>query len=143
VTNYVVDASVAVKWYIPEPWFEKAVAYLKLLEQMKVNLYAPDLIIPELGNALWKKKLKGELTSQEAREIADIISEYFPIRIVNSKYLLPSAMEISATYNINIYTSMYLALTSIKDARLLTADRKLVQIVNNTVFKELVFVINR
>lgn len=139
--NYVIDASTAIKWYIPEPWHEKAVIYLRMLEQMKANLYAPDLIVSEIGNTLWKKCLTGELTSGEAREISDTIAEMFPVRLVDCTFLLPAAMEIATTYHINIYSSVYLALASIKNAILVTADRNLFKGVGHTVFKDLVVLI--
>ena len=47
----VIDASVAVKWFIPEIHSQTAV---KLLAGKK-TLYAPDLIYAEVGNTLWKK----------------------------------------------------------------------------------------
>lgn len=47
----VVDASVAIKWFIPEI---HATAAGRLLEK-NLKLLAPDLIFAEIGNILWKK----------------------------------------------------------------------------------------
>jgi predicted nucleic acid-binding protein len=51
MTCYVVDASVAVKWFVPEPHTQAALRFLNGDHQ----LMAPDLLVPEIGNTLWKK----------------------------------------------------------------------------------------
>jgi predicted nucleic acid-binding protein len=65
VTRYVVDASVAVKWFVPEIHSETAA---RLLDETQ-ELIAPDLLLPEFGNILWKKVQKGEITPETSRQI--------------------------------------------------------------------------
>lgn len=48
---YVVDVSVSVKWYVPE-LFEKEAD--KILNDDN-DLHAPELILPEFSNIIWKK----------------------------------------------------------------------------------------
>jgi len=48
--KFVADASVVIKWYVPEPGSAKVPA---LLGGGNV-LIAPDLLVPELANILWK-----------------------------------------------------------------------------------------
>jgi predicted nucleic acid-binding protein len=56
---YVVDASVAVKLYVPEVHSQKAVQFFS----DQHDLLAPDLMLSEFGNIIWKKvTLLGELT---------------------------------------------------------------------------------
>ena len=45
---YVIDASVAVKWFVPETYSQAALHFLDVDHE----LIAPDLLIPELGNTL-------------------------------------------------------------------------------------------
>ena len=47
----VVDASIAVKWVIPEVLSAQA----ESLRGRAGRLLAPDLLLPEAANALWKK----------------------------------------------------------------------------------------
>lgn len=54
----VVDASVAVKWYVQE---EHSVNAERLLDG-SFELNAPELICPEFGSIIWKKYRKGDLT---------------------------------------------------------------------------------
>lgn len=53
--SYVIDASVAVKWYIPEPLSDAADKYLQLYKDKQAKLLAPDLLLVEVGSVLWKK----------------------------------------------------------------------------------------
>ena len=60
----VVDASVAIKWFIDEPDSARAVTLLRH------PIAAPDLLAPECANILWKKVGRGELRTDEAGAIA-------------------------------------------------------------------------
>ena len=48
MTRYVIDASVAIKWYLPEPDDDKA----RLLLVGGHDLLAPDLMLIEVSNIL-------------------------------------------------------------------------------------------
>jgi predicted nucleic acid-binding protein len=82
--NLVLDASVIVKAYIPEELSEKADAVFQKIGSERVSLIAPDLIYPETGNVLWKKKRLKELKASEVEEIADAI-QTIPFIIIPSK----------------------------------------------------------
>jgi predicted nucleic acid-binding protein len=45
----IIDASVAIKWIIPEEGTDEALAL-----RQKYEPAAPELIIPEIANILWK-----------------------------------------------------------------------------------------
>ena len=62
MTRVVVDASVAVKWFIPEALSSEARGLLA----PEYELLAPDLLWVELGNALWKKHRRRELDAETA-----------------------------------------------------------------------------
>lgn len=53
----VVDASVAVKWFVEEDGSDRA---LQLLESGE-PIVAPDLVLAEMVNAAWKSLRRGEL----------------------------------------------------------------------------------
>jgi predicted nucleic acid-binding protein len=65
VTLYVVDASVAIKWYVPEVHSETAACLLDGTHQ----IMAPDLLLPEFGNILWKKVQRGQISVETSRTI--------------------------------------------------------------------------
>jgi len=115
----VVDASVAVKWFVPEI---HSTAAARLLEPEHL-LSAPDLIGPELGNTIWKKVRRQELTSREAAQILNA----FPsvgVEIYPSSALLVSAFELAVALDRTVYDSLYLALAVAQDRALVTADQR-------------------
>ena len=71
VSVFVVDASVVLKWFLPEIHSDAA---RRLLEAAH-HYVAPDLLFPEVGNALWKIVRRGHLSADEGqRLIGDIVS---------------------------------------------------------------------
>jgi predicted nucleic acid-binding protein len=77
VSRYVVDASVAVKWYLPEPESDAAG---RLLDP-EHDLIAPDLLFAEVGNALWKRWRRGEIGS------ATCATRSWPLRPCRSTFV--------------------------------------------------------
>ena len=67
-----VDASVALKWFVPEADSETAVALLT-----DNQLSAPDLILVEVGNALWKAFRRGALDGVTFSEDVERLHEAF------------------------------------------------------------------
>lgn len=115
----VVDTSVAVKWFVPEIHAEAAG---RLLES-DVVFCAPDLIGPELANAIWQKVRRGDLTREEADEILATF-DGLAIEMVPSKGLLAPAFKIAAMLDRTVYDSLFVALAVVQDCPLVTADRK-------------------
>ena len=116
----VIDASVAVKWFLPEL---HAVAARKLLSE-KGHLLAPDLIWSEVANVLWKKVQRGELTAEVARGIVREF-QHFPLETPSSKGFLEAAWDIAERFRMTVYDSLYVALAVNRGCALVTADRKL------------------
>lgn len=56
--KYVVDASVVVKWYVPEIYCDESI---RLLEGGN-ELHVPELLLPEFSNIIWKKSAATKLT---------------------------------------------------------------------------------
>ncbi len=67
VTAFVVDASLVVKWFIPEVHSAAARRWLDTSHEY----IAPDLVFPEVGNAIWKKVRRGEFTPEVAQSLVD------------------------------------------------------------------------
>lgn len=67
MTRVVVDASVAVKWYLPE---EHTLAAVRLLDT-GVGLVVPDLFFGEIGNVLWKWWRRGDLSSERITDVLE------------------------------------------------------------------------
>jgi predicted nucleic acid-binding protein len=116
----VVDASVAIKWFLPEPHDDHAAR----LRKPETGLDAPDLIFAEVGNALWKRVRRGELTPAVAGRIIAALSR-MPIETYPSRQLAGAALQIACTTGITAYDALYVATALLTDSRLVTADRRL------------------
>ena len=132
--NLVIDASVLIKFYVPEILSDKAELLLANVERGDIELLAPDLIYPEAGNVLWKKKRLKELTPSEVEEITEAILS-LPVRIEPSKTLFPLSVEIAIAYGLTVYDAMYISLAKVCETTMITADRKLVDTVTKTNLK--------
>jgi predicted nucleic acid-binding protein len=115
----VVDASVAIKWFVPEIHSAAAAR----LQDPKLILSAPDLIGPEFGNTIWKKVRRQEITAEEAAEII-IAFAGAGVDTYRSDILLPSAFRLALVLDRTVYDSLYLALAVAQDCALITADQR-------------------
>lgn len=119
MSRLVIDASVAVKWFLPEEQSEAARALLRPGH----DLIAPELIYAELGSALLKRVRKGEIGEDVAARIFTLARE-LSMDIHPISPLLEATLRICAGHKQTFYDSLYLALALAQDARLVTADRR-------------------
>jgi len=119
LSTFVVDASVAIKWFLPEIHSEAAGRILK----SKHKLLAPDLIMAEVGNTLWKKNIRNEISLEESRSILKDFLR-FPLQIYHSKTLLAVALHVAVQYGFSVYDGLYLALALTRKVFFITADHK-------------------
>ena len=132
--NLVIDASVLIKFYVPEILSDRAERLLGKVERQEIEMLAPDLIYPEVGNVLWKKQRMKELTRSEVEEITAAILS-LPIRVEVSKSLLPLAVDVATVYGVTVYDASYLSLARVYETTLITADRKLAEALAKTDLK--------
>jgi hypothetical protein len=121
MAHVVVDASVAVKWFVPETLSDRADELLLA----DVELLAPRLIAKEVANTLWKKH-RQKLVSRESA-IDDILSlpRYF-VRWLDDEAFVIDALMLSMEYDHPIYDIIYILVAKHVDTVLITADLRLV-----------------
>lgn len=127
--KYVIDASVAVKWYIPEIYEQEATRLLKGRHQ----LHVPELILPELGNIIRKKVKRGEITQIEAEKIISAISRK-KWTIHPHRSIFKSACAGAESTGQTVYDWTYLALAISLSCEFVTADKKFHKALENTAF---------
>ena len=116
----VVDASVAVKWLMPENHAEAA----RRILSSNHELLAPDLIWAEVGNILWKRLRRRELRGHVAGDLLRNFYRY-PLQTFASRALITAAWELAEQYDRSFYDCLYLALAVNAECPLVTADLKL------------------
>ena len=129
MSRYVVDASVVVKWFLPEVHSEAAQCY----RAPEHEILAPDLILPETGNAIWKRVRQGQLPRDEAMAIVRLL-QTGSIQVRPSAPYLDRASTIAMDHDRSVYDSLYVALAEQEDCPLVTADRKLFNAMQPTPF---------
>ena len=127
MNRFVVDASVAVKWFVPEV---QSIQASRLFDTESV-LAAPDCLGIEVANTLWKKVRRGELEKNKALEILAGLAA-LPIEVFPSNALLPSALQLALSLDRTVCDSLYLALALSLDVVLVTADEKFASAVRAT-----------
>ncbi len=129
MTRWVIDASVLVKWVLPEPGTEFALR----LRETPHQLLAPDLVWSETANVLWKKVQRNELSAEQAdQRLRALLAA--PITVTRSRTLLPLALEIAVSTARTVYDSLYISLAVRKRCKLVTDDRRLVNAVRPTAY---------
>jgi predicted nucleic acid-binding protein len=123
--SWVVDASVALKWVLPEPGTAEARAFLARAGEERATLLAPELLWAEVAGVLWKKATSANgLSYREARAALRVLLRS-PIAVVSHVPLADTALQLGLALGITAYDSMYLALAEARDAVLVTFDTRL------------------
>lgn len=122
---FVVDASVVVKWFVPEIHSDAA---QKLLIQSHRYL-APELLFAETANTIWKKVRRGELTAARGRQLVIDIGRV-AVETISCRALTEDAYTLASATGRAVYDAMYLALAARLDTRMITADDRLVAAVS-------------
>ena len=121
--HLVIDSSVAVKWFVVEPYSNEA---LKILDQYRngsISFLAPDLINAEFGNIIWKKHVLQGLAAADAQSIVDDFRA-LPFTFVPTASLLDDAYKLAVKHQRTVYDSLYLALSLREGCQFVTADEK-------------------
>ncbi len=120
MNTLVIDASIAIKWVVEEDGTDLALAL-----RQKARLMAPDLIVAECANILWKKVQRKELSNDEALIAARLLPSA-EIELVPSRALMESATRLAIKLDHPAYDCLYLALAVENGCRFVTADERLV-----------------
>lgn len=131
--SLVIDASVALKWFFAENLHEAA---LRILDQ-EPDLLAPDFLLIEVANALWKKAMRSEISAEHAEEVLTLLdphlSPFFP-----TFSLLPRAQQIAFQLRHPVYDCLYIACAEVTEALLVTDDRRILAVTKGTAFEPLI-----
>ena len=113
---FVIDASIAVKWVVDERGTPEA-----LLLRDRGRLIAPELLVAECANILWKKVHRKELSKDEALLAAGLL-QGAEIELLPTRSLLEAATRMAIDLDHPAYDCLYLALAVENDCRFVTAD---------------------
>lgn len=121
----VIDASVAVKIFVPEDLSPQAQALFERLSPPEpVNLFVPDLFFIECANVFWKWVQRFDYPEKNVnRHLNDLLS--LGLDVIPTHILTPEALRIALRYQVTAYDACYIAAASLAGMPFITADRKL------------------
>jgi predicted nucleic acid-binding protein len=122
---YVLDASIAVKWYLDDE--EHNLESLEILRRYKageVRLIAPDHIRYEVANAISRSVTNKRVRSSEGQDaIADFLGWSIPG--ISSNMLVFAGYDIARQFGCAFYDGLYVGLAELTGWPLVHADKRL------------------
>lgn len=120
MNRYVVDASVGIKWFLPEVHSEAA----SRLQFLNATLHVPTFFNLEIGSVLSKRIRRNELSPEEGEAILQELKN-IPIQKHSNNRLFKPAFALALQTKQSLYDCLYLALAETLDGQVVTADRKI------------------
>ncbi|HEX3673871.1 MAG TPA: type II toxin-antitoxin system VapC family toxin [Rhizomicrobium sp.] len=113
----VIDASVALKWVLPEDDSDLADAL------RAEKLIAPPLWLIESANALWRNVLSGKITANDSTRLFAKLAAA-PVAVSHADSDVAEALDLAIRLSHPIYDCIYLALARRENTHVVTADRR-------------------
>lgn len=120
----VIDASVAIKWLLPEADTDKARSLLESARVGRHSLLAPDLLRVEVASSLWKRAYRGVFSAEEIEGHYERFVLVSPALVGIARLTRP-ALRLALKHRHPIYDCLYVALALEAACPLVTADEKL------------------
>ena len=119
MSRYVLDASVVVKWYVPEIHSEHALR----LRGRSHDLVAPEFLLIELANTLLKKVRRAEFADDQVMSALASAADLLTFDSMTG--LFTRTVEMARQFARSIYDALYVVLALEQRCPLITADRRL------------------
>lgn len=115
--NLVVDATIAVRWFVAAPRWEAA----RALKEPGVQFFAPEIVLADIGDLLERLVAERELESDDAKLVMHTAPKAFA-RLFPVMLLRDRALAIALEHKLSIARCFYLALAEWEGAPLVTGD---------------------
>jgi predicted nucleic acid-binding protein len=125
--KYVLDSSVAVKWILEEEHSGRARQLRDDARNVVHQLLAPDVFPVELGHAVTRAERQGRIAAPDGWASWLAVMAGSP-HLHASLPLMPRAYALSSKIRIGIYDCLYVALAEREQCELVTADERLVNV---------------
>ena len=123
--RYVLDSSVALKWFLSEADSPKAEQLREDARNAVHELLAPDFFPVEMTHAVTRAERQGRITPAEgAAFVADLLADLPALH--PGLPLVARAYAISSATRQGVYDCVYVALAEREGCELVTADTKLI-----------------
>lgn len=117
----IVDASVVLKWVLPEDNRVFAAAILDDYEAERLHLFAPPTLVHEIASALARRQRRKLLTVTAAATAFEFLRARLPLP-AGGEELVAKAMDLALRQDVSYWDALYLALAIEYRCDLVTAD---------------------
>ena len=128
--KYVVDASVALKWVLPEARSDKARELRDDFDGQIHELQAPDVFPIEVAHALTRAERRKIIPAGNVKAFLADLLRSLP-RLHASLALLSRAVDLSSELQKGVYDCLYVALAEREDCEFVTEDLRLIAATRN------------
>ena len=127
--RFVLDASVVVKWFLPE------IHQVESFDLLKSNpvLIAPEFLKVEFDSILFKWCRSGRLNYERAEEVRSVFNK-IKIYFIGLDDIADISFEVSAKLPVTYYDALYLCTAKLYECKMVTFDRKLLKSVEGSEF---------
>lgn len=136
MNRYVVDASLAIKWFLPDNYQKEATSYLIQSDL----LFAPSYLKVEFDSILSKWCRSGRLNYEKAIGIRSVFNQ-IQISYFGFETLSHISFDVASKNSVTYYDALYLCTAKLKKCEMITFDRKLKVSVEGTQFESIVSLI--
>lgn len=129
----VVDASLALKWVLPEADSNTAINLLQRWNTSNMEIIAPALFTYEATNILYRQVVTNKLSYEEVSKLlTKLLSIGILLNFVKHREISLRAMDLAYRFGLNAtYDAHYLALAEHEECEYWTADSRLYNAVKN------------
>jgi len=125
----VIDASVALKWYLAdEEYSQKALGILDKYVSNEIDILAPSLLEYEVINGLIIAKKRGRIQDEKILAATEGFID-LELKLKNLSLYHPKLIHYCKVYNRSAYDASYLAIAYEESIPLVTADKELYNVV--------------
>ncbi len=131
VTPYVIDTSALVKLVVPEEHSSTVRGVAALHTASRIQLIAPDFLMVECANVLWKNIRRGRLSTEEAMAGMNTLRN-LDVRLEGQGTLIDDALRFGVNTGITVYDALFCVVAERNRASLITDDRVMVNRIAGT-----------
>ncbi len=125
IRKYVLDSSVAVKWFVDEEDSDKARTLKDKFVEGTIDITAPHLLKYEVANAL-RWHAKAQVDRRTLRAALSAIDGY-QFLIIPTTEAWAKAVDLSYTSEISPYDAIYLGVAHVLRCQLVSSDKRLME----------------
>jgi predicted nucleic acid-binding protein len=133
----VVDATVILKWYLPEIYSEEARDLLN-----RYQVCSSETVVSQVASGLWKRIRTGEVKPNEGKRIMRNLLR-LPIRLTPTTSLAANAMDLSTFSTRTFNESQLFVLAMREESKVVTADFHWYTMLSSGKLKSYIAFVNR